>query len=187
MELIEACSYFKQLSELESIELNTVDGNIIKCKFLIENFKHLCGLQKLKDLDFLQKMRHKQMFEYCSNLKNQEEVKNSDFYSLEVRDRIYYFNRILWVIMKGDMFKTPKTFYTNKHSKSKSSIKSDYYFKYIINEKSSNTIDSIYLVLHFVTYDGSYYVPSSFYITKSGTPYPCGSKVSLSSFHTKYV
>lgn len=160
---MEAINYYEKLVTFGKIEIQVSDGISVPLIFKKNNFYHLAGLHKLSFsvLELISSRSHSERvrtaLNKCKELDIQNAIKGDANYN-EIRDRIYYFNRFLWVITCSKVKKIEGV------KGEGTSIDGDYYFIFEICEKFEGKIKKSYLDL-FVKKDfEGVFVPSSFYI-----------------------
>lgn len=165
MELFEAVYYFENLKN-KKIIIDT-DGDLkIELMFLKENFYHLIGMHKLgEELTYRDKKSfYKKLLDRKSdNLVNQqiaEKIMQCENY-LEVKERLYFFNRIPWLYIKKELHDLTSVRVEDK------GIKADYYLSFKIHQKIDGQRIPKYIYLFF-SYDeyNKVYCPVSFFSRK---------------------
>lgn len=153
MELKRLGNYYRTLEE-QIIEI-TINNEAVELKFPKNGLHHIAGIGYLTDLPSFQtpKVKENLVKALCENQSTVQAIKKSIHYD-KVKNRIYYFNMLLWILLKDNVVlwaKTPKY----------SSIIADYLYVF---EHTNNQKETVYIHFYIRKDDNAdYYIPVSFF------------------------
>lgn len=155
MELEMLAKCYRKLSSLKVII--TIDGISSELRFKQNALYHLGGFHYLKDYTFLKSSKEKELLLTKLEQSNdfRKHIKKSKYYP-ELKERIYYFNMILHLLLEDNVNIWPNN---PQHSK----IVADYVYIYEYKTLSKETI---FCHLFIKKVNNSHHIPISFFKDK---------------------